>query len=82
VDELEGGSLYTLDCLQGAPAEHARTIFAEEQEIACLQLAWLAFRSEMKYYENKAEKDSYWIRSDVNDKLCREIEREHQIDEI
>lgn len=36
----------------------------------------------MKYYENKAEKDSYWIRSDMNDKLARDIERTHQIEEI
>lgn len=82
VDDTPGGSLYTLDCLQGQPSEHSRPIFAEEQEIACMQLAWLSFRSEMKYYENKNEKDSYWIRSDVNDKLARDIDREHQIDEI
>lgn len=36
----------------------------------------------MKYYENKAEVNSFWIRSDMNDQLARDIEREHQIDEI
>lgn len=47
-----------------------------------MQLAWLSFRAEMKYYENKAEVNSFWIRSDTNDQLARDIEREHQIDEI
>ena len=50
-------------------------MFAEEQEIACMQLAWLAFRAEMKYYDNKEEEDSYWIRSDLNDKLARDVDR-------
>ena len=77
LDDHEGGSVYTLNCLLGHPTDHARTIFAEEQEIACMQLAWLSFRSEMKYYENKQEKDSYWIRSDLNDKLARDIDRQH-----
>lgn len=36
LDDQDGGSLYTLDCLLGMPSEHVRTIFAEEQEIACL----------------------------------------------
>ena len=82
IDKIEGGSVFTLDCLLGQPSEHSRPIFAEEQEIACLQLAWLAFRTEMKFYENKNEQDSFWIRSDLNDKLARDIEMEHQIDEI
>lgn len=77
VDDIPGGSLYTLDCLQGGKSEHCRPIFAEEQEIACMQLAWLSFRAEMKYYENKNEENSYWIRSDTNDKLARDIDREH-----
>ena len=47
-----------------------------------MQLAWLAFRAEMKYYENKEEEDSYWIRSDLNDKLARDVDRTRQIDEI
>lgn len=47
-----------------------------------MQLAWLSFRAEMKYYENKAETNSYWVRSDVNDKLARDIDRFHQIEEI
>ena len=47
-----------------------------------MQLTWLAFRAEMKYYENVNEEDSFWIRSDVNDKLAKNIERLHQIDEI
>lgn len=36
----------------------------------------------MKYYENVDEEDSFWIRSDVNDKLAKNIDRIHQIDEI
>lgn len=64
------------------PSEYARPVYAEEQEITCMQLAWLSFRAEMKYYENKKELGTYWIRSDVNDKLARDIDREHQIDEI
>ena len=82
VDDMNGGSIYTLDCLLGKRSENARTLFAEEQEIACMQLAWLAFRAEMKYYENKNEENSFWIRSDLNDRLARNIERIHQIDEI
>ena len=82
LDDIPGGSLYTLDCLMGIKSENTRTLMAEEQEIACMQLAWLAFRAEMKYYENKQEEDSYWIRSDLNDRLARNIERTKQIDEI
>ena len=47
-----------------------------------MQLAWLSFRAEMKYYENQKEKNSYYIRSDLNDVLAKDIDREHQIDEI
>jgi hypothetical protein len=36
----------------------------------------------MKYYENKKEKGTYYIRSDLNDVLAKDIDREHQIDEI
>ena len=36
----------------------------------------------MKYYESKTEKGAYYIRSDINDILARDIDREHQIDEI
>ena len=82
VDLDPGGSVYTLDCLQGKKNDHARTVLAEEQEIVCMQLAWLSFRAEMKYYENKKEKNSYYIRSDLNDVLVKNVEREHQIDEI
>lgn len=57
-------------------------IYAEEQEIATMQLAWLSFRAEMKYYENKKEKNSYYIRSDLNDVLTNKIDREHHINEI
>ena len=42
-----------------------------------MQLAWLSFRAEMKYYENKKDKGSYYIRSDLNDILVRDIDREH-----
>jgi len=31
----------------------------------------------MKYYENKKLKDSFFIRSDLNDVLAKDIEREH-----
>lgn len=82
IDDIPGGSLYTLNCLQGVKSEYTRQLFAEEQEIACIQLAWLAFRAEMKYYENTKLKDSYWIRSDVNDRLARNVLRIHQIEEI
>ena len=82
VDDYAGGSIYTLDCLQGIRSEYARDLFTEEQEIACMQLIWLAFRAEMKYYENVNETDSFWIRSDTNDRLAKNIERIHQIDEI
>jgi hypothetical protein len=82
VDDMNGGSIYTLNCLLGKRSEYARTLLAEEQEIACMQLAWLAFRCEMKYYENKNDENSFWIRSDLNDRLARNIERIHQIDEI
>ena len=36
----------------------------------------------MKYYENVNERNSYYVRSDVNDKMAKDINREHQIDEI
>lgn len=36
----------------------------------------------MKYYENVNEKNSYYIRSDLNDTPARDINREHHIDEI
>lgn len=36
----------------------------------------------MKYHKNNEETNSYFVRSDINHKLTREIEREHQIDEI
>lgn len=78
----DGGSLYTLNCLQGKKSEHARPLLQEGQEISLMQLAWLSFRAEMKFYENKAKKGSYYIRSDLNDVLAIDIEREHQIDEI
>lgn len=82
IDDNPGGSVYTLDCLMGKRSEYARTVQAEEQEIVCMQLAWLSFRAEMKYYENQAELGSFYIRSDLNDTLARDIDREHQIDEI
>lgn len=82
VDKDPGGSIYTLDCLQGKKTEYARDIYAEEQEIACMQLAWLSFRAEMKYYEDKKEKNSYYIRSDLNDVTVAKLEREHHINEI
>ena len=82
VDDYAGGSIYTLNCFQGERSEYARDLFSEEQEIACMQLIWLAFRAEMKYYENVNETDSFWIRSDCNDKLAKNIDRIHQIDEI
>lgn len=82
IDGDPGGSVYTLDCLMGKRSEHARTIQAEEQEIVCMQLAWLSFRAEMKYYESKTEPGAYFIRSDLNDTHAKDIDREHQIDEI
>ena len=36
----------------------------------------------MKYYQNQKQKNSYYIRSDLNDVLAKDIDREHQIDEI
>lgn len=62
--------------------EYAREVFAEEQEIATMHLAWLSFRAQMKYYENKKEKNTYFIRSDLNDVLTNKIDREHHINEI
>lgn len=47
-----------------------------------MQLAWLSFRAEMKYYQNQKQKNSYYIRSDLNDVLAKNIDREHHIDEI
>lgn len=36
----------------------------------------------MKYYESKTEPGAYFIRSDLNDTHAKDIDREHQIDEI
>lgn len=36
----------------------------------------------MKYYENIKERNTYYIRSDLNDTLARDINQENQIDEI
>ena len=47
-----------------------------------MQLAWLSFRTEMKYYQSQKQKNNYYIRSDLNDMLAKDIDREHQIDEI
>lgn len=82
VDTNPGGSIYTLNCMQGKKSEYTRQLYAEEQEIACMQLAWLSFRAEMKYYEHKYEKNSYYVRSDLNNKLATKIDREHHINEI
>lgn len=47
-----------------------------------MQLAWISFRAHMKYYENTKENNTYYIRSDLNDKLTHKLDREHHIDEI
>jgi hypothetical protein len=36
VDTDQGGSIFTLDCMQGKKSEYTRRIYAEEQEITCL----------------------------------------------
>lgn len=36
VDDMPGGSIYTLNCLQGVKSEYSRTLLTEEQEIACM----------------------------------------------
>ena len=54
----------------------------EEAEICLMQLIWLSFRAEIKYYENKTVSGTYQVRSDINDMQAENIEREHQIHEV
>ena len=36
----------------------------------------------MKFYSNRAEADTFYIRSDVNDTLAKDIYHKHQLEEI
>ena len=47
-----------------------RQELTEKQEAITLQIAYLALRSEMKFYANRTKADTYFIRSDVNDTLA------------
>jgi len=40
-------------------------------------MAYMAFRAEMKFYENKDLVDSYYVRSDIEDVLAFEIKDWH-----
>jgi len=55
-----------------------RDHLSEEQELIITQMSYMSLRVEMKFYVKQKDNDTFfWIRSDIQDKLARDIDEEN-----